>query len=266
MKIKECSIEPLLSPCSLERFNFQLDTYVGCEHYCHYCYVLRQAKTDWRNEVWIHRDLELRLESALEGLQPQPVYMGYHADPYQPCETELRQTGQALETLDKFGFSAGILTKSDLVLRDIESLRNMAESSVSVSVAFKDSHTLKLFEEKTPATERRIEALAELKNAGVRTGALLCPIIPYITESIDLLEDLAKCADRIWVYPLSVEDEDPKDQGWINTRRIIREHFPEKAAEIEQAILNKNHPYWHQLKAEIESFGKGRSLDLRIHI
>ena len=239
---------------------------MGCEHYCHYCYVLRQAKTDWRNEVWIHKDLEFRLESALEVLQPQLVYMGYHADPYQPCEKELCQTGQALKTLDKFGFSVGILTKSDLVLRDIELLKKMAASSVSVSVAFKDTRTLNLFEEKTPATGRRIEALAELKKAGVRTGALLCPIIPYITEAIDLLEDLAKCADRIWVYPLSVDNEDPKDQGWINTRRILKENFPGRAAEIEQVILNKDHPYWHRLTTEIESFGKYRKLDLRIHI
>lgn len=266
MKISKGNLGSLLVPCDLEGLAYQLDTYSGCEHYCHYCYVLRKAQTDWRNELIIHDNFVLRLRGELEKLHPQTLYMGYHADPYQPCEVELQQTRKALEIFQEYGFSASILTKSDLVLRDQDILQNMPDSMVSVSVALKDSGNRRLFEEKTVETGERIHALAELKKAGIRTGALLCPVIPYITETLELLDDLSDYADTIWVYALSGNSDDPEDRGWINTKRILDDSFGHIAGEVESAIMNKDHPFWSQLRNEIASFASKRDVDLRIHI
>ncbi|MCD4720178.1 MAG: hypothetical protein K8S13_10020 [Desulfobacula sp.] len=117
--------------------------------------------------------------------------MGYHTDPYQPCEAEYLQTRKVLELFLKNGFSASILTKSDLVIRDIEILTKMNNAAISVSVAFNDNQTRRLFEANTIDTEKRIEALRKLKEIGVRTGALVCPVIPYITDAIELIDMLA---------------------------------------------------------------------------
>ncbi|MBT8353125.1 MAG: hypothetical protein KJO60_01305 [Desulfofustis sp.] len=67
MQITTCSERPLITPCGLERFDYQLDPYIGCAHYCSYCNVLREAETDWRREVRIHHDIEGQL--ALELLE-----------------------------------------------------------------------------------------------------------------------------------------------------------------------------------------------------
>ena len=184
MKIKPCINRPLLNPCTLEGRNYQVDPYIGCEHYCYYCYALNQAETDWSKEVLIHEGIASRLESELAGILPQTIYMGWQTDPYQPCEAKYRQTRQVLELLLEKGFSASILTKSDLVLRDSDILQKMNAANVSVSVAFNDNRTRCLFEANTMDTEKRIEALHQMKAAGVRTGALICPVIPYITDAI----------------------------------------------------------------------------------
>ncbi|MCP3950676.1 MAG: radical SAM protein [Desulfobacterales bacterium] len=264
MNIKPHDNRPVLTPCTLEGRNYQIDPYIGCEHYCYYCYALNQAKTDWRKEIRMHKDITSQLESELEGIEPQTIYMGWQTDPYQPCEAEYRQTRQVLELLLEKGFSASILTKSDLVLRDMDLLQKMGAAGVSCSVAFNDNHTRRLFEANTVDTERRIEALHQLKTAGVRTGALLCPVIPYITDATQLVELLAPCTDLIWIYGLSIMDR--SDQSWLNVQKILIREFPDLLEKIEPAIFSKKHSYWTKLREDLMTLKNDRQLILNIQL
>ena len=92
MKISTCSYRPILVPCSLKNFDYQVDPYVGCEHCCYYCYVLNKAETDWTKEIGIYTDITGQLSGEFDKISPQKIYMGYYSDPYQPCENEYRQT------------------------------------------------------------------------------------------------------------------------------------------------------------------------------
>ena len=264
MKIEPCVKRPVLNPCTLEGRNFQVDPYIGCEHYCYYCYALNQAETDWRQNILIHRDLSSRLESELAGIPPQIVYMGWQTDPYQPCEAEYRQTRQVLELLLDKGFSASILTKSDLVVRDMDLLQQMNEPSISVSVAFNDDRTRRLFEANTVANEKRIEAIRQLKAAGIRTGALLCPVIPYITDAVNLIDLLGPYTDVIWIYGLSIIDR--SDHNWLNVHKVLSREFPELLEQIESAIFCKEHVYWARLRNELVTLKNERQLNLNIHL
>ena len=147
LKVSVCTNGPILSPCGLKDLDYQVDPYVGCEHYCYYCYVLAQAETDWSKEILIHNDIVDQLSEDIDKVSPQTIYMGYHTDPYQPREVEYRQTRKVLELFLKNGFSASILTKSDLVIRDIDILKEMNDAAVSVSAAFNDNSTRRLFAE-----------------------------------------------------------------------------------------------------------------------
>ncbi|MCP3889384.1 MAG: radical SAM protein [Desulfobulbaceae bacterium] len=264
MNIKPYDNRPVLNPCTLEGRNYQVDPYIGCEHYCYYCYALNQAETDWSKEILIHEDIASQLESELEGIPPQTIYMGWQTDPYQPCEAEYRQTRQVIELLLKKGFSASILTKSDLVLRDTDLLQKMNTAGVSASVAFNDNRTRRLFEAYTVDNEKRIEALRQLKEAGVRTGALLCPVIPYITDAIKLIDMLAPCTDVIWIYGLSINDR--SDQNWLNMQKILSREFPDLLEQIEPAIFSKEHFYWAQLRDDLVTLKNDRQLNLNIRL
>ncbi len=264
MIVSECSNRAILSPCGLRDFKYQVDTYVGCEHYCYYCYVLPQAVTDWSKEILIQKDIIKLLNQELDKIPPQTIYMGYHSDPYQPCEAEYQQTRKVLELLLRKGFSASILTKSDLIIRDIDLLKEMTSAAVSVSVAFNDDQTRSLFEANTMDTERRIEALRQLKEAGIRTGAMLCPVIPYITNPIELIDKLQQHASVIWIYGISISDR--SDKNWQYIQEILKNEFPDLNEQIETAVYSKNHDYWVQLKGNLETLKNDGKLNLNIHL
>lgn len=264
MNVSECTNRAILSPCGLKNFDYQVDTYVGCGHLCYYCYVLENAETDWSKEIQIHQNIVDRLGEEIDRISPQTIYMGYHTDPYQPCEAEHRQTRNVLELLLKKGFSASILTKSGLVVRDIDILKEMKGAAVSVSMAFNEDPTRRLFEANTMANERRVDALRQLKHAGIRTGALVCPVVPYITDAVQLIDMLAPYTDEIWVYGLSINDRLGKN--WLNSQKIISNHFPDYVEQIEQAIFSKEHPYWEQLRDQLAAIKKDRQLNLNIHL
>ncbi len=263
-RISVASERPLLVFCSLPGFEYQLDPYVGCGHRCHYCYVLNQAETDWSEEILVHPDFEKRLREELQDVRPQKIYLGYFTDPYQPCESDLRQTRTALELLREKGFSASLLTKSDMVLRDRDILKEMVDSNVSVSVAFDDHGVMRLFEGNTMETSRRIEVLRKLKESGVGTAALICPVIPGITKVFPLLEALVGKADRIWVYGLSVQDR--SERSWRNVQAILETHFPDRKETVEGIVLDKEHPYWVELREKLVGIGESEGIDLRVYL
>jgi len=264
MKVSTCSYRPILVPCSLENFDYQVDPYVGCEHNCLYCYVLNQAETDWTKEICVYSDITGQLSGELEKISPQKIYMGYYTDPYQPREADLNQTRKVLKLFLEKEFSASILTKSDLVVRDIELLKGMDHASVSVSVAFNDNHIRQQFESKTIDTEARIRALQKLRQAGIQTSALICPVIPYITDVTPLIDMLEPHTDAIWIYGLSINER--SDRNWQNVQDILNTHFPNLKEQIETVLFTQEHSFWAELRQQLTELQKGRKLDLRIHL
>ena len=264
MKVSACSERPVLVPCGLQNFEYQVDPYIGCEHSCYYCYVLNQAETDWTEEIQIYDDISGQLGRELENISRQTIYMGYYADPYQPCEAEYRQTRKVLELLLEKGFSVSILTKSDLVVRDADLLQQLDYASVSFSVVFNDNRVREKFEANTIDTEDRIAALAKLKQAGIRTGALICPVIPLITDVIPLIDMLVPHTDQIWIYGLSMQSR--RDTNWQRVSGILDRHFTAVKEKIETIIFSKDHSYWAQLRKNLAELKKERQLNLHIRV
>ncbi|QJB56834.1 radical SAM protein [Pseudodesulfovibrio sp. zrk46] len=252
MQITAHDSKTILTPCTLKGHEYQIDPYIGCAHLCHYCYALNDAKTDWAKEIMVHADLEGVLSEELKGLSPQSVYMGWKTDPYQPCEAELRQTRKTLEMLAARGLSASILTKSDLILRDLDILQTMESASVSFSLAFEDDSVRDLFEGGTMSTEARMHALRECKKAGLRTSAMICPVIPYITSPLPLIESVKDSVDKVWVYGLSILNE--SDLNWQNTSRIIQKNYPQQYETVKAAVFDREHHYWAQLRKKLSAY------------
>jgi DNA repair photolyase len=225
---------------------------------------LSNAETDWTKEIQVYPYIKTQLYEELQNVPPQKIYLGYETDPYQPAEAECRQTRRVLELLLREGFSASILTKSDLVLRDLKLLTLMQDASVSISVAFTDDEVRAQFEGHTIRTQTRIEALRKLQDAGIRTSALICPVIPHITDVRSLIDWLEPYARVIWIYGLSVRDR--YEPCWQNVRSILAQGFPHHKEQTETVIFNKEHHYWKELRHDLEEIKETRNLDLRIHI
>lgn len=263
MKVTNCSYRPVLNRCGLENIEFQVDPYVGCEHCCHYCYALKNAETDWSREIRIHEDIVGQLRSELKSIPPQTIYMGYETDPYQPSEAEYLQTRKVLELFAEKGFSVSILTKSDLFMRDVDLLKRI-KGRISISVAFTDDDVRQLFEANTRDSPLRVEALRMAKEAGIHTATLVCPVIPYVSDGVALVNEVAPIADTIWIYGLGIESRE--GQNWKNIRSILDKHFPDKRERIEAVIFNREHSYWVCLRRELQQLAADKGLNLKIHL
>ncbi len=255
--------QPVLLPCSLPGYEYQLDPYMGCEHQCLYCYALCSQNGGWMNEVRSYKNLSERLADQVSQLNPQPIYVGWFSDPYQPIESEQCQTRESLQVLLDAGFSACILTKSDLVVRDIHLLLRMPDVSVGISLGFSDDSLRCLLELGTPPNHSRIKALQTLKEAGIGTYALICPILPFLTDIPMLLKSLHGYVESVWFYPISIQQE--AGRNWQNIWGVVNEKYPDLAKNFKAAVFNLNHEYWQKQRTLMEEWAKESDVELLVN-
>ena len=179
-----------------------MNLYRGCLHGCIYC----DSRSLCYQMAHAFEDIEVK-ENALELLEQAlkqkrkrcMIGTGAMTDPYLPIEEKLRMTRGALELIDKYGFGATVLTKSTLVLRDLDLLARInrhTKAVVQMTLTTLDDELCRLIEPKVSVTSQRLRALKSFRDAGVPTVVWLCPILPFLNdtpENIALI--LASCAD-----------------------------------------------------------------------
>ncbi len=179
-----------------------MNIYRGCQHGCIYC----DARSTCYQMHHIFEDIEVKenaielLESALRSKRrPCMIATGVMSDPYMPLEAKLGMTRKALELVEKYGFGATVLTKSDRVLRDLELFRRIngkTKAVVQMSLTTGDEKLSRLIEPNVCPTTARIKALKVFQQAGVPTVVWLCPILPYLTDTEENIRFLVEsCAD-----------------------------------------------------------------------
>ena len=259
-----CSTSNVLHPSSLLDFKYEIGPYYGCEHNCHYCYAHNNEKSDWAKEILVHENFAQQLQDEIKGLEKQTLFIGRDTDPYQPIEKELQHTRQALEILSVNGHAACILTKSDLILRDIDLLRGMPGSSVGMSFSFQTERARKTFEENAPSNRRRIEALWKMKKSGIETYALISPVMPLITNIEMQINMLRSVADTIWVYRLEIHS--PHCKSWTNIENILNKFCPQNLKPFKEIAFNNKHKYWSDLRETLERLRQRLKLALVVEI
>jgi DNA repair photolyase len=189
-------------------FRWTVNPYRGCTHSCHYCfarafhtYLDMDIGEDFASRIVVKTNVVevLRRELASPKWTGEHVAMGTATDPYQHCEGRYRLTRGVVETFADFGNPLSMLTKSTMIIRDLDIFRRLnavAEASVSMSVGTLDERVRKVVEPGTPPGRRRLEMLARFADAGIRTGVLVAPILPGLTDDDEHLEEVvAACAE-----------------------------------------------------------------------
>ena len=176
-------------------FDRSINPYRGCEHGCIYCfarpthaYLGLSPGLDFESKLLVKPEAAALLEKELSapGYEPRVIAIGTNTDPYQPIERRYEIMRQILEVLEAAGHPVGIVTKSSLVLRDIEILARMAKRNlvkVAISATTLDPKLARIMEPRAPTPSRRIEALRQLSAAGVPTAVMVAPIVPAINDA-----------------------------------------------------------------------------------
>jgi DNA repair photolyase len=188
-------------------FDRSINPYRGCEHGCIYCfarpthaYLGLSPGLDFESKLFMKPDAPdlLERELAAARYQPRTIAIGTNTDPYQPIERRYQIMPRVLEVLDRAGHPVGIVTKSNLVVRDLDILTRMAERNlvkVAISVTTLDPKLARAMEPRAPTPPRRLEALRQLSAAGIPTSVMVAPVIPAINDAdIERILDAAAAA------------------------------------------------------------------------
>ncbi|MGH3036246.1 MAG: radical SAM protein [Gaiellaceae bacterium] len=188
-------------------FRWTVNPYRGCTHSCHYCfarafhtYLDLGVGEDFSTKIVVKTNVAevLRRELASPRWSGEPVAMGTATDPYQHCEGRYRLTLGVLEAFADFENPLSMLTKSTMIVRDLDVYRRLAavaDVTVSMSVGMLDERVRRVVEPGTPPGRKRLEVLAHFAEAGIRTGVLVAPILPGLTDDDEHLDEvLAACA------------------------------------------------------------------------
>jgi DNA repair photolyase len=174
---------------------------------------------------------KLRAELAEPRWQREPVAMGTNTDPYQRAEAKYRLTRGVLEALTEYRTPFSILTKSPLVTRDLDILTEAAATldvSVNFSIGTLDERIWRLTEPGSPNPHRRIDAMARLSAAGIRTGALMAPILPRLSDRPEQLREVVAAIEQAGGRLLGL--------GPLYLRAGFREHFLSWLAEADPEL------------------------------
>jgi DNA repair photolyase len=176
-------------------FDRSINPYQGCEHGCSYCYARPSHANfglspglDFESKLFAKTNAAelLRKELSAPGYRPATIALGANTDPYQPIERRYRITRQILEVLSDYNHPVGIVTKSSLVVRDLDILKDMAERNlvkVAVSITTLEPRLARAMEPRAATPGRRLQAVEMLAGAGVPVTVMVAPVVPALNDS-----------------------------------------------------------------------------------
>jgi DNA repair photolyase len=231
----------LLNRCVSRRslpFTWTINPYRGCEFGCHYCYArythefmeLRDGK-EFEQKIYVKQHTADLLRRDLRRVKSgESIALGTATDPYQPAERRYEVTRSILEEFARHrGFELGIVTKSNLIVRDTELLREVArnnELSIHITVTTLNVELARVLEPRAPRPDMRMDAVRQLSEAGITVGVNCCPVLPGITDSSADFEAVFRAAaaagaSNVFAGPLFL-----KPCSAAIFLPFVEEHFP----------------------------------------
>ena len=253
-------------------FNASINPYRGCEHGCIYCfarpshaYLGMSPGLDFETKIFAKHDAPelLRRHLSRPSYKPQVIALGANTDAYQPVEGKLRITRGVLGVLDEFSNPVAILTKSALIVRDVDILSSMASrrlAQVSVSLTTLDPELARVMEPRASTPARRLKAIRSLSKAGVPVAVLTAPMIPGINdhELERLLEAAAEAGATTASYVLL---RLPLEIGELFTE-WLGEHFPDRAGKVLELIRQTRGGQLYRSEFGVRMRGTGAYADM----
>ena len=244
--------------------DYTLNPYMGCSFDCIYCYINGSKYARKTNSYYVKSNAADLVYKNLKKLAKNQkrafINLGSASDPYMEIEKELGLTREILKIFLRFKYPIHIITKSDLVLRDIDILNKLSrvailpddlknlKSSVCVTFSFStvNDDLASLVEPNAPLPSQRLDAMNTLANEGFYVGVAFMPILPYINDDLESIENTVKVFGKnnaSYVLPasLSLFGSD-KTSSKVKYFDFVKNYFPESLASVEKLFYNKYYP------------------------
>ncbi len=264
MKVKEIKAKSIIVKSNLPEGDFVINPYTGCSHACLYCYARFMKRftnhlEPWGDFVDVKINAPDLIPESTGKYKNRSITIGSVTDPYLPLETKYKLTRKILERLIRLQPRLDIITKSDLILRDVDLLKQFDDCIIAVSASLLDEKAKNKLEPKSMSTTRRLETLKKLHEADIQTALFISPIFPEISDWHKLINLTKDFVDEYWfenlnLYP-SIRDQ---VYGFL---RAYNSDLISKYREIYSAGSR----YWDKVEKDIKDYCAGNKLNCRIY-
>lgn len=261
MKINTVQCKALLSKSRLPEADYCINPYVGCLHACVYCYARFMRRFTGHDEPWGHfLDVKINAPEVLaRELARKPkrgvVLLGSVTDAYQPVEQKYRLTRAILEILLQHDFPVSVLTKSNLVVRDLDLFKQFSKCEVGLTVTTTDQEIARNFEPYSSAPQQRIEALETLHRSGITTYTFIGPILPELTDLETIFVAIQGKVDFVMAESLNM-----KCGNWQNIQDVLEKKYPHYLP-LYQSRFDRG--YWDKAEEELRKLSREFNILLR---
>jgi len=243
MKVSEIQCKQILVKSNLPSADYTMNPYLGCGHGCCYCYarfmmrfMARTHKEKWGEFVDVKINAPEVLKKQLEKAKKGVVVMSSVTDCYQPLEKKYKITRQLVNLLLEKQFPLSIMTKSDLVLRDLDLFKQFKKVSLGFTINTLDETFRSRIEKKSSPTKDRLAALKTISKNGIPTFAMIGPCFPFFTDVEKIISKLHSAG----VTELFAERLNTNGENWTSLRKVLMKYYPDKVQEFRDSVFNKN--------------------------
>ena len=257
MVIKEIEIKEYLTKSNLPASDYVINPYVGCPHGCKYCYASFMKRFTGHTEDWgTFIDIKKSEKKInLNKISKKSVFLSSVTDCYNPLEEKYRLTRNILEQLVDSDCYLSISTKSKLILRDIDLLKQVKNLTISISINTLDENFRKDMDNASTIRER-LDTLKELHDNGIKTVLFMSPIFPFITEWKEIIEESKNYIDEYWFENLNL-----RGQYKTYIMNYIKEKYPKYYDNYVTIYLKNDKKYWNNLANQINDYCDKNSIN-----
>ncbi len=261
MKINIIQCKTLLTKSRLPEADYCINPYVGCLHGCVYCYARFMKRFTGHDEPWGHfLDVKINAPEVLaKELSRKPkrgvVLLGSVTDAYQPVEQKYRITRTILKILLQHDFPVSVLTKSNLVVRDLDLFKQFSQCEVGLTVTTTEQGIARNFEPHSSTPKQRIEALDTLHRSGITTYAFIGPILPELTDLEAIFAAISGKVDFVMAESLNL-----RCGNWENIQDLLKNKYPHLLS-LYQSRFPRT--YWTQVEKELRILSEKFKIPLK---
>jgi len=261
MKINIVQCKTLLTKSRLPEADYCINPYVGCLHACVYCYARFMRRFTGHDEPWGHfLDVKINAPEVLaRELSRKPkrgvVLLGSVTDVYQPVEQKYRLTRAILEILLQHDFPVSVLTKSNLVVRDLDLFKQFNKCEVGLTVTTTDQKIARNFESHSSTPQQRIEVLETLHRSGITTYAFIGPILPELTDLEAIFVALQGKVDFVMAESLNM-----KCGNWQDIQDVLKKKYPHYLSLYQSGFDKK---YWDKIEEHLKVLSRKFNIPLK---
>lgn len=252
VKVSYYKAKDYLTKSNLPASDYVINPYVGCPHACKYCYASFMKRFTGHEEAWgTFIDIkECDRPIDLKKLAGKSVFLSSVTDCYNPFEKKFGVTRKILEQLIGVDCQITISTKSNLIIRDIDLLKQLPNLKVSFSINTLDE-AFRADMDRGSTISERLEAMGQLFSAGIYTVLFMSPIFPYLTDCKSIIDATKEMVCEYWFENLNLRGSYKKE-----ILDYIAVHYPEYREEYRNIYIRKDGTYWKELEQSLEKYGK----------